>query len=83
VGTAIRDEPVQLVLPRDPRSGARRGPDAAAELAVGGLARGHHIAAGGAERRCEAFDLGGLAAAVEALEDDQLPAVHAHGVNRP
>jgi hypothetical protein len=52
----------------------QNGADALADLGSAGLARGEHVDAFGAQDRSQLLQLGGFAAAVEALEGDELPA---------
>ena len=78
----ILDEPAQLLLGRDGRRAAvRHGADPAPVLAVGRLAGDERVVTGLLQRFGEPGDLGGLAAAVEALEHDQSPAVHGRAVD--
>ena len=68
---ALLLEPRQLLLRRHGLFRARHLADAAARLAVVGLARLDHLVAGSAQPLGEQRRLGGLAAAVDSLEDEQ------------
>src|SRR5262245_11559543 len=77
----VLDEPAQLLLVREDLPGARHLADARARGPAGRLAGREDLAPGLAERVRERGDLGALAAAVEALERDERPALHGRGVN--